>query len=148
MPDQVTAQRVAENPAAIFVYGTLKRGQLRERCWPHRPLAVEPATVRGALYDLGPYPALVPGEDLVAGELWRIAEEHIAATLAALDRVEGFANRPDDLYRRVNIECRTAAGIEPAWTYQLAQTNLLSSARRIEPDEHGICQWKDHPTPR
>jgi len=137
----VTAELQSHHPLAIFVYGTLKRGQVRERCWPHQPLAVEPATVRGTLYDLGPYPALVPGDETVGGELWRFAQEHLAATLAALDRVEGHAGRPDDLYRRVIVPCQTATEIAHAWTYQLAQSHLLASARRIAPDEQGICVW-------
>ncbi len=126
---------------AIFVYGTLQRGQVREHSWPRPPVSIEFATVRGALYDLGPYPALVPGDDTVGGELWHIAECDIAVTLAALDRIEGYANRKDDLYRRVIVECRTAAGSVPAWTYHLALAELLHSARRIAPDAQGVCDW-------
>jgi gamma-glutamylcyclotransferase (GGCT)/AIG2-like uncharacterized protein YtfP len=82
-------------PLAIFVYGTLQRGQVRERCWPRPALRVEPATVRGWLFDLGPYPALVvpaAGEvaDTIAGELWHVAADDLEVTLAALDRIEGF----------------------------------------------------------
>jgi gamma-glutamylcyclotransferase (GGCT)/AIG2-like uncharacterized protein YtfP len=83
----------------------------------------------------------VPGDDTVAGELWHIAAGDMAVTLAALDRVEGYANRPDDLYRRVIVECHTASGSVPAWTYQLALAELLHSARRIKPDEHGVSRW-------
>ena len=126
---------------AVFVYGTLKRGQVRERCWPRQPVSVEPATVRGALYDLGPYPALVEEEDTIAGELWTLADEDMEATLTALDRVEGIAGRDDDLYRRVIVPCQTAAGIVSAWTYQLADTSKLRNAHRIAPDAHGLCAW-------
>lgn len=135
---------MSSEPTAIFVYGTLQRGEVRERLWPRPPVSIEPATVRGALYDLGPYPALVPGEDTVGGELWHIAAEDIGVTLAALDRVEDYADRPDDLYRRVIVECQTATGRVPAWTYQLARTDLVRSARRIAPDQHGICTWTGH----
>lgn len=132
-----------DDPACIFVYGTLKRGQVRERSWPRPPVAIEPATVRGTLYDLGPYPALTPGEDTVGGELWHIAPEDIAITLAALDHVEGYADRPDDLYRRIIVECQTTAGRVSAWTYQLARTDLLRTARRILPDGRGVCAWPE-----
>lgn len=141
MRDQIARP---DGRTAIFVYGTLQRGQVREQCWPRPPISIEPATVRGTLYDLGPYPALVPGDDTVGGELWHIAPPDIAVTLAALDRVEGYANRPDDLYRRVIVECRTVKGSEPAWTYQLALVELLHSARRITPDGHGVCNWRAH----
>ena len=50
----------------VFVYGTLMRGELRERCWPHQPLCVIPACVRGLLYDLGTTRRL-----LVAMIAWR-----------------------------------------------------------------------------
>jgi gamma-glutamylcyclotransferase (GGCT)/AIG2-like uncharacterized protein YtfP len=126
---------------AIFVYGTLKRGQSRERCWPRAPLTVEPATVRGALYDLGPYPALVQGDDLVAGELWHLAPADLAVTLAELDRVEGHSGRADDLYHRVTITCQTAAGPLAAWMYLFAQTSRLKPMQRIAPNHAGVCQW-------
>ena len=138
---------MTNEPTAVFVYGTLQRGEVRERCWPRPPISVEAATVRGALYDLGPYPALVTGDDTVAGELWRIAPGDMAATLAALDRVEGFAGSSDDLYRRVIVECQAAAGGTPAWTYHLANLSLLRTATRIPPGGDGRCLWKRHSTP-
>jgi gamma-glutamylcyclotransferase (GGCT)/AIG2-like uncharacterized protein YtfP len=133
-------------PTAIFVYGTLKRGQERERCWPRRPIAVELATVCGAIFDLGPYPALVEGDDTVAGELWQFAPDDMPATLAALDQVEEFAGKPDDLYRRVIVHCQKAEGAASAWTYLLARKSLLRSARRIAPDANGVCVWPHYST--
>jgi gamma-glutamylcyclotransferase (GGCT)/AIG2-like uncharacterized protein YtfP len=69
----------------VFVYGTLKRGQVRERSWPRQPLAVEPAWTLGRLFDLGPYPGLLAGTDRVLGELWRFAAEDLPETLRVLD---------------------------------------------------------------
>lgn len=132
---------MTQEPLCIFVYGTLKRGQIRERCWPRQPAAVEPATVRGALFDLGPYPALVSGKDVIAGELWRFSPEDFLPTLAALDRIEGFAGQPDVLYRREVITCQTTAGSESAWTYVLARTERLRESKRIQPDGKGQCHW-------
>jgi len=137
---------MGSEPTAIFVYGTLKRGEVREQCWPVRPISVEPATVRGALYDLGPYPALIAGNDTVAGELWHIAPRDIEATLVALDRVEGFAGKEDDLYRRVIVECETATGSTLAWTYHLANAAMLHEAKRILPSGCGVCVWPCHST--
>jgi gamma-glutamylcyclotransferase (GGCT)/AIG2-like uncharacterized protein YtfP len=133
-------------PTAVFVYGTLKRGEFRERCWPRPPISIELATTGGALYDLGPYPALVAGDDTVAGELWQIAPDDIEETLVALDRVEGFAGTSDDLYRRVIVECQTAAGSTRAWTYQLASVAALHTARRILPNDRRLCVWPCHST--
>lgn len=55
----------------IFVYGTLKRGEEREAMWPRWPVRVEAATTLGILYDIGPYPALAAGDDVVEGERLR-----------------------------------------------------------------------------
>jgi gamma-glutamylcyclotransferase (GGCT)/AIG2-like uncharacterized protein YtfP len=133
-------------PTAVFVYGTLKRGEVRERCWPRLPIAVEPATVCGSLYDLGPYPALVAGNDTVVGELWHLAPGDMQSTLAALDRVEGFAGSDDDLYRRVIVECQTDKGRMLAWTYHLASAARLGSAKRVLPTDRGLCVWPCHST--
>src|SRR5262249_44276687 len=118
-------------PSAVFVYGTLKRGQVREGCWPRRPLVVEPAVARGELYDLGPHPAMIAGNDRIAGELWQFDVEDMAETLAVLDEVEGFSNCAGDWYRRVVIDCETSLGIIPAWTYLYSRLGELRPARRM-----------------
>src|SRR5438093_3247250 len=51
--------RMEQEALPVFVYGTLKRGEERARCWPRSPERVVPATTQGRLYDLGTYPALV-----------------------------------------------------------------------------------------
>jgi gamma-glutamylcyclotransferase (GGCT)/AIG2-like uncharacterized protein YtfP len=132
---------MSSQPTSIFVYGTLMRGRSRERCWPHAPLAVEPATARGTLYDLGPYPAMIAGSDLVAGELWSIAPEHIDETLRVLDAVEGYAGRDSDLYRRVVFDCEVSEGVMQAWMYHYARLDRLQRAHRIEPDADDRCRW-------
>src|SRR5690606_7950090 len=120
------------------VYGTLQRGQVRERCWPRPPLLVEPATVRAWLFDLGPYPALVvpaarEEADTIAGELWHMAADDLDITLAALDRVEGVQGKRNDLYRRVEIICTAANRHVPAWTYEYARSIGAEDPRRILP---------------
>jgi len=54
---------------AIFVYGTLMRGQQRESMWTKVPEQILPACARARLYDLGPFPAIVAGEDLPGKEI-------------------------------------------------------------------------------
>jgi gamma-glutamylcyclotransferase (GGCT)/AIG2-like uncharacterized protein YtfP len=132
-------------PSAIFVYGTLKRGEVREPLWPRQPQGIEPAEVRGALFDLGIYPALAAGEDRVAGELWHFAD--IPSTLAALDQIEGHCGRPDDLYERIVICCQTAASEQPAWTYRFAQPQQLTAAQRVRPSPDGLCRWSNREAP-
>ena len=125
----------------VFVYGTLKRGQLREGMWPHQPLRVTVAETRGRLYDLGPYPALVTGEDRVGGEIWEFSPQHMSRTLSVLDEIEGYAGGPDDLYERVVLHCTTeGAETLAAFSYLYARSNLLT-ATRLRPDHDGVCRW-------
>jgi gamma-glutamylcyclotransferase (GGCT)/AIG2-like uncharacterized protein YtfP len=132
----------------VFVYGTLKRGECREHCWPHAPREVEPATCRGELYDLGAHPALIEGDDVVRGEVWYIAREHMAETLQAIDRIEDYCGDPEqengsDLYLRRPVMCRYDDGqVVTAWTYRYAKRAELTPERRIVPNARGECEWK------
>ena len=127
---------------SVFVYGTLQRGQCRERLWPRAPLKVEPAWTLGALYDLGPYPALVAGSDRILGEAWHFAAADLPPTLDILDGIEGHRGAADDLYVRVAIECVFESGRRiPAHAYRYARTENLRPLQRIRPDESGYCRW-------
>ncbi|MEO8495546.1 MAG: gamma-glutamylcyclotransferase family protein [Planctomycetota bacterium] len=133
---------MSESVAGIFVYGTLQRGEVRERCWPRQPLRIEWATIRGQLRDLGEYPALVAGEDVILGELWHIAGTDMAATLAVLDEIEGFRENEADLYIREIVACRTLDGLErQAYTYRYAKPGEIEMAPSVVPDADGICRW-------
>jgi gamma-glutamylcyclotransferase (GGCT)/AIG2-like uncharacterized protein YtfP len=126
----------------VFVYGTLKRGQCRERCWPFRPESVEPAWIEGSLFDLGPYPALREGTDRVLGEVWTIAEEHLARTLSELDEVEGYAGRKDDLYQRVEVEYFTLDGdTGNAYTYRYNGDLTARGGIPIDRGADGFVTW-------
>lgn len=130
----------------IFVYGTLQRGQCRERCWPHRPVQIERGTIRAALYDLGPYPAIGPGDDVVRGELWEIAPNDIEQTLRVLDEVEGYSQLGDDLYVRRLVTCRTDDGREVvAWTYYYGDAPRLDQKPRVSPNDAGEVLWRQQP---
>jgi gamma-glutamylcyclotransferase (GGCT)/AIG2-like uncharacterized protein YtfP len=128
---------------AVFVYGTLKRGECRARFWPHEPMRVESATIRGRLYDLGPYPALGPGEDVVRGEVWHLAPEHIGETLSSLDEVEGATRLKTAYYRRIVVSCRTDDGRDiDAWVYEFGDLNRLRDKPVVQPDARGECCWQ------
>jgi gamma-glutamylcyclotransferase (GGCT)/AIG2-like uncharacterized protein YtfP len=84
----------------VFVYGSLLSGlALHAALNGAKPLGL--ATTRGALYDLGPFPALSAGKRTVVGELYEVGQE----MLDELDQIEGFqANNPQDsLYLRQTI---------------------------------------------
>lgn len=134
----------------MFVYGTLKRTQVRERCWPFSPLQVRTATVCAAMYDLGPYPALVAGSDRVAGEVWEFTSEQMTKTLAVIDEVEGCPL----LYHRVKIACdlsedlsdkltQGSIGATTCWAYTYFFTDAKTvhkQGSRVRP-VNGVCRW-------
>lgn len=103
----------------LFAYGTLA---------PPDPSTAGrdgwlPDAVRGRLYDLGPYPALVEVDDPEAGWVEGYVRPVDAATLAGmLDRYEGVA---EGLYRRVAVTTRAGRS---AWVYVYARP-LPPSAR-------------------
>lgn len=107
-------------PSAVFVYGTLMRGELREPiALRHGPLAWEEARARGRLVDLGPYPGLVPDDaGEVHGELITLADP--ARALRELDEVEDFLGygREGSMYRRIVTRVRAPGGTRLAWTYR------------------------------
>ena len=134
--------RAGHDSIYVFVYGTLQRGQKRAAMWPCTPLWITRATTRGRLYDLKRYPALVEGEDCVAGELWEIAADDVARTLEALDRIECFGQDDVDLYVRRTTNCEMYDGHSVvAEAYFFAHPEELPESLRILPDEEGICRW-------
>jgi gamma-glutamylcyclotransferase (GGCT)/AIG2-like uncharacterized protein YtfP len=96
---------------AVFVYGTLMRGQTNAHL-------MRGAVCRGrvvtapdwSLVSLGPWPAMIPGDARVSGELYEVS----AVELPALDAFEDVP----DLYERIAItldDGRTAqAWVMPA----------------------------------
>jgi gamma-glutamylaminecyclotransferase len=92
----------------VFVYGTLRRGEGNHAFISAATLLGEARTLpRFTLYNLGPFPALVPeGANAVLGEVYEVDD----ATLARLDRLEGCPS----LYQRTPI---TLADGSLAFTY-------------------------------
>lgn len=130
-------------PDSIFVYGTLKRHGIRQHLWPYPPTRIVRSRVQGQLYDMGHYPALArPGTDWIIGERWILPPETMQKTLQILDDIEGYCQRPDDLYFRCIVDCHDEDGVtRAAYTYQFAQTDRLIMARRIRPNAEGVCSW-------
>ena len=105
----------AEGTRSVFVYGTLRPGDVR---WHHlRPFVTGdgvPDTAAGCLYDSGlGYPAaLFGGAGVIHGETFELWPERLEECLAVLDDVEGTVA---GLYARIRIT--TGRGIV-AWSYQ------------------------------
>lgn len=148
LPPNMIATGFADEPSddltvtSVFVYGTLKRGQCRERCWPRRPETVQPATIAGRLHDLGPYPALLEGVDRILGELWKFDLDDMPETLRALDEVECYGTDDVDLYVRRIIACTTEDGATVrAFTYYLANPAQANGCPVVPPNAEGLCVW-------
>lgn len=128
----------ANGSPAFFVYGTLKRGECREAAWPAPPLRIETGYVRGALYDLGPYPALTAGTDWVRGETWWFDPADASAVRATLDKIEVYDQPGEpDLYLRRTIDVVASPGgplSVVAETYVYADIRSLWPQQRMMPE--------------
>jgi gamma-glutamylcyclotransferase (GGCT)/AIG2-like uncharacterized protein YtfP len=99
----------------LFVYGTLRPGQLR---WPFlEPFVADEgqdAAVAGALYNTGnDYPAArFDRSGMIHGRVYPMRLDRLDEALELLDEVEGAVI---DLFRRVAIT--TSTGVE-AWAYE------------------------------
>ena len=124
----------------LFVYGTLRRGGSNDiaRIAPAARFAGM-ARIRGRLYDLGAYPALLPdaGAGWVAGELYTIPD----AAWPALDALEEpvTPQRPDGEYFKITATVEDADGApRQVWIYT-ANPAVLRLDREI-----GSGDWMAH----
>ncbi len=113
----------------LFVYGSLRKGFHSEayQYISHYFHYVGDATVKGLLYDLGPYPAAVPTtEDAqIIGELYEIKnKDEYGYALAQLDDYEGVDPLEGEIkyYRREAVDVFIADHIIRAWIYWYDQT--------------------------
>jgi gamma-glutamylcyclotransferase (GGCT)/AIG2-like uncharacterized protein YtfP len=95
---------------AVFVYGTLRRGQSNHHLLAGARWGGEQRLPGARLHNLGPFPMAIAtpdtAADAVQGELWWVD----AATLEQLDRLEGHPR----LYERRPL---TLASGQRAWVY-------------------------------
>jgi gamma-glutamylcyclotransferase (GGCT)/AIG2-like uncharacterized protein YtfP len=99
----------------LFVYGLLRPDAAppEVRPWLDRARDCGEASVAGLIYDLGAYPAAVPGEGRVRGRVLRWQD---GVDWALLDHWEGCDRKPP-LYRREQVTAQTGAGPVEAWIY-------------------------------
>lgn len=125
---------------SFFTYGTLKRGQERhillQELYDEAQIEIRPAYTIGRLYDLGYFPALLPGEDKIEGELITIHNENMMGTIKTmLDGIEGYFG-PDDernlYYRDVKDVYLPDGSIYQAYAYFFSRPQLLSDTQRMK----------------
>jgi len=124
---------VTEAKFHLFTYGTLGSGGaasgLMDGCE-----RVGSASVRGTLYDVGEFPALLlSGGDLVPGEIWRCP----ADLLPRLDRYEAVRA---GLFRRVGARVDDT----PCWVYVAGP----ALGARLEPGARVRREGGSQPTDR
>lgn len=110
MPVHSSANQKAQTTRCVFVYGTLRRGDVRDinRLLP-TPHFIGTGQVAGRLYHLGRYPGIVlGGEALVVGEVYAISAE----LERLLDEIEEVWPEPTGEYtkREVRVRVTTTTG--------------------------------------
>lgn len=114
----------------LFVYGTLRppredRSPVYSVNYPKIvPFlhSIQEAWVDGAeLYDLGAYPAAIPGDGRVIGALLEIDR-------AAFDLLDPLEGHPD-LYHREIVQAQTRSGPVDAWIYWAPEDLALEGVR-------------------
>ena len=107
----------------VFVYGTLRRGEANDinRLQP-TPRLLGPARIRGALYDLGPYPGVIlGGEGWVQGEVYAIAPE----LERQLDVIEEVAPVPSGEYIRRHLDVEVAGQALHCLVYEIHPARVI-----------------------
>ena len=123
----------------LFVYGTLKVGESRGNLFQSEingKYKIEKATIKAKLYDLGPYPAIVVGNDIVYGEAVILQEGLLDKMLPILDRIEGFygENNPHNLYDRVTTKAYGEGEQTDVITYMFSKPSILDTYARHLPE--------------
>jgi gamma-glutamylcyclotransferase (GGCT)/AIG2-like uncharacterized protein YtfP len=119
-------------PTFVFVYGTLRKGQLNDinlRTPP--PVFIGSAGVKGQLYNRGWYPGMrLGGEQSVLGEVYQVS----AQLLAQLDELEEVAPVPSGEYQRIQMKVECAGQQLVCDIYELSEHCAAQSTPIAEGD--------------
>lgn len=123
-----------EKISRIFVYGTLKVGQMRYGAVEHNVVNVDVVVLRNAkLFDLGPFPAMVECDNgsYVIGELMEV--KNMKEVLHRCDAIEGYVEgRKDNLYNRKVVDING----KKAYTYFFARPDHINMS-----DKPVVIEW-------
>ena len=138
-----------EQQLPVFVYGTLRPGEGNHHCVAAAMTAASAALLEDhALYVSGlPWVVPQPGGRVV-GDLIDIAPARYAATLARLDRLEGYRpGSPDGLYVRVQVVVRLDGSTDSrrAWVYLAGRRSAARLTQTATPVASG--DWKEASCP-
>lgn len=109
------------NSVKVFVYGTLKPGEINyDRYCAGKVVKEQPAIAYGQLYHLSlGYPGMIRGDDQVQGFLLTFADSAIFDSLDQLEDYDPNRRPEDNEYNREQIEVYDKAGqsLGLAWVY-------------------------------
>lgn len=117
----------------VAVYGTLKKGQ-RLHHFMKEAVYVGDTNISGVLYNLGSYPALAVGTDIIKAEVYDINDE----TLRWLDRVESNGV----IYDRVLIDVEVNGIKQQVFVYKYRNVDYLQKYCSIIQPINGIVNYQ------
>ncbi|MDQ0976517.1 gamma-glutamylcyclotransferase (GGCT)/AIG2-like uncharacterized protein YtfP [Neobacillus niacini] len=120
----------------IFVYGTLRKGEVNAHLLKGATCIAEQCWTNGLLYDTGcGFPAMKQSQtSRIYGELYSVS----ASTLKRLDQLEGYTvGGTNNLYERIEQTVYTDKGHSIAYIYVASHVNV---GKRIIPNG----DWKEH----
>jgi gamma-glutamylcyclotransferase (GGCT)/AIG2-like uncharacterized protein YtfP len=98
----------------LFFYGTLMSDDCRGHVLRGFGRPVARGTVRGDLFEVGSgmFPALMPGDGVVHGEVWEVDPSLLRAALNVTDRIESYRedDEPGSMYVRREVPLLSAEG--------------------------------------
>jgi len=115
----------------LFVYGTLREGEGNHYLIVDNVKSIQKATIRGWMYHLGGYPAVIEGEGYITGEL--IEFYNPIEAFQRIDVLEGYhqPNSPSNHYERITVTAMTEDGGE-----ETCQVYIYPLYRRKQLMEH------------
>ena len=115
----------------LFVYGTLKKAFREDFTLGAKFVGAYETEDRWILFDFISFPALIPGDSVVKGEVWEVPED----TLDKIDEYEG------QQFTRREIQVRyTEEGIHGAWDW--VETYIFTNTSSLLND-HNLCTTWD-----
>jgi gamma-glutamylcyclotransferase (GGCT)/AIG2-like uncharacterized protein YtfP len=134
------------DPKKLFAYGSLMEGFFNyEKVLKNKVISRNFGKVRGLLYHQNKkgYPALVPGNELVSGELLELV--NFDELILECDKLEEYfgANNPDNYYERRITEIELINGVKTsAWVYWYTRNDLKSYKNPVTYIPNG--DWREY----
>jgi gamma-glutamylcyclotransferase (GGCT)/AIG2-like uncharacterized protein YtfP len=130
------SSRLVRRDSLLFVYGTLRPFfDIEVARWLRdHARYVGPATTRGRLYDLGPYPGMRAARgrrEHVSGDVYRITKPRV---LRVLDRYETH-------FVRERCTVKLERRCKPAWVYRY-RYSVVGAARIASGDYRVHCRMR------